>query len=159
MKKKIYLSTLILTFIYIILSLSITVINISANKGLLSGGMPGAMTMALMLSGIISSFMLIVAIMITVCSNANDWKASIGCQVFHLVQMLVGFVSTKSIRSLPGLLVIISGMCITILIRNYIMRLREDEVNLGKKAYTDLLTGLPNKRALQKKLNYVQKVT
>ena len=156
MKKKIYLSTLILTFIYIILSLSITVINISANKGLLSGGMPGAKTMALMLSGIISSFMLIVAIMITVCSNANDWKASIGCQVFHLVQMLVGFVSTKSIRSLPGVLVIISGMCITILIRNYIMRLREDEVNLGKKAYTDLLTGLPNKRALQKKLNYLE---
>lgn len=156
MKKKIYLSTLILAFIYILLSLSITTLNISAGRGLLPVKMPEAIMLVSSVSGILGSFMLMIAIMITVCSNANDWKTAIGCQIFHMIQMSTGLLLQKSIRLIPGLLVVISGIFITILIRNYIFTLREDEANLGKKAYTDLLTGLPNKRALQKKLNYLE---
>ena len=100
----------------------------------------------------------ILLIMINVCMVTLDYKGYMTAMLLNgcnLLGVIIKLVVTNDLSTMPGCIMLIANAAIIQIIHNYAKKVENKEKLLYDMAHTDMLTELPNRRSLKKKLEKV----
>lgn len=157
MKKTHYrFSVIVLSFIYFLVMGLIFFINspIGLNGTFLAIGQVKIPTYAI--AGCLNAILLVLVSLIVIVSNGKSWVTAIILQLLQMMIVLFSVLKVGNFSSIPGIIMIIFGIILVVILKTYIQRIVSNEQELDRMSLTDSLTGLPNRRALMRKMGYMQ---
>lgn len=101
--------------------------------------------------GVISVVQIIVAVVMVTVSK-EGYTTAVFLFAINTVIITIKTINTRDLGSMPGLAMAVAGAIIIFIIHNYIEKLFAKEKQLYDLAHKDVLTDLPNRRALKQKI-------
>ena len=105
------------------------------------------------LGGIISQFQMLLFILIVVFYRKVGLCSVLILSSIQATLLILPIIVAKVYTSIAGVAILISSTAVSILIYFYLKRLDCNQNTIAKYAFTDTLTGLPNRRAFNDYLN------
>lgn len=101
--------------------------------------------------GILNAMQILICVWM-VTSSKRGYVASLTCLCANLVVIALQSIILHSFESITGMVMIAVGIIIVQRIHVYLVKLEKNEKDLYDIAHTDLLTDLPNRRALKQRM-------
>lgn len=107
---------------------------------------------AITFSGCMTACQIFVFCLAMVVSNGKVFKLAFTMNIIMLLLAMLNFLRDGFVNCGAGVAFSLLGCCLIYALRCYIKRLKKDEEDLDKAAYTDQLTGCLNRRGLLREL-------
>ena len=107
---------------------------------------------AVTFNGCMTACQIFVFCLAMIVSNGKVFKLAFIMNIIMLLLAMLNFLRDGFINCGAGVAFSLLGCCLIYALRCYIKRLKKDEEDLDKAAYTDLLTGCLNRRGLLREL-------
>ena len=104
------------------------------------------------IQGIINVFMILMTVFMVTTSKTGYYLAVMATVVDTAI-LLIRVCINKDVTILPGVSIMILGLFIDQVIHNYLVKLEKNEKELFDLAHTDVLTDLPNRRAMKQRMS------
>ncbi|PYG87620.1 diguanylate cyclase (GGDEF)-like protein [Ruminiclostridium sufflavum DSM 19573] len=105
------------------------------------------------LGGIVSQFQMLIFILMVVFYRKRGLISLLALCTIQGILLIIPIITGKVYTSIAGIAILISSTAVSILIYLYLEKLDCNQNTIVKYAFTDTLTGLPNRRAFNDYLN------
>ncbi|QNU68560.1 EAL domain-containing protein [Ruminiclostridium herbifermentans] len=131
----------------VLLYLFLLVVAYQVNNRQISVQIGTAIIPYISLGGIISQFQMLLFILIVVFYRKIGLVSVLILSTIQATLLVLPIIYGKVYTSIAGIAILISSAAVSILIYFYLKRLDSNQNTIAKYAFTDTLTGLPNRRA------------
>lgn len=136
--------TIIFSMLYIVCLILQTMISM--------GKIPEVTKNFFSINGCIGALSICVMILNIITTNGRSFKVNVTIQLLNIFYMVVTMVRFRFFMPMPSLILTIINLFTSTILYKYLKKIQSNELELDKLSYTDISTGILNKKGLIKEL-------